>query len=265
MWNRGPSVFWGGVLVIVGVLFLLANTGVLENVNWDYVWPILLIALGGWLILARIGPGGASADVDTAEPREELSKAKLEVAVGSGRLEVRSAALGDELYRAHIEHAGTAPEVRLDRATGVLRISQRLDWFAGARRLRIDAKVTDAIPWEVSCSTGAIRGEFDFSTAELTAFECRTGASQIDLNVAAPKGNVPIRIEGGALTINITRPAGAAVRVQASGGAVQIRADGSRLDGIGTRDWRSHEFDAAVNGYDVTVQGGALRVNVGTR
>jgi cell wall-active antibiotic response 4TMS protein YvqF len=265
MWYRGPSLFWGGVLVIVGVLFLLANTGVLENVDWNYIWPVILIALGVWLILARIGPGGATAEVDSAEPREVLTKAKLEIAVGSGRIEVRSAALGDQLYKTHIEHGGTAPEVKLDRANGIVRISQRLDWFAGARRVRVQAQVTDAIPWEVSCSTGAIRGEFDFSATELTAFDCRTGASQIDLSLAAPKGNAPIRIEGGALTVNIVRPAGAAIRVVASGGAVQIRADGVHLDGIGTRDWHSQEFDAAVNGYDVSVQGGALRVNVSTR
>src|SRR5437867_2237975 len=262
MWNRGPSVFWGGALVILGVLFLLANTGVLENVDWNYVWPVLLIAFGLWLIAARIGPGSASADVDSAEPREELSKARLEIAVGSGRIEVHSAALGDQLYKAHIQHAGSPPEVRLDRATGTVRISQRLDWFAGSRRLRIEAQVTDAIPWEFGCSTGAIRGDFDFSSTELTGFECRTGASQIDLNLAVPKGNVPIRIEGGALTVNIVRPAGSAIRVQASGGAVQLRGDGARLDGIGTREWRSNEFDAAVEGYDVTVQGGALSVNI---
>ncbi|HEX9364643.1 MAG TPA: DUF5668 domain-containing protein [Candidatus Dormibacteraeota bacterium] len=265
MWNRGPSIFWGGVLVVLGLLFLLANTGILENVNWDYVWPVLLIALGLWLLAARIGPGGATADVDSAEPREELSKAKLEIAVGSGRIEVRSASIGDELYKTHIEHGGTAPEVRLDRASGTVRISQRPGWFAGARRLRIDTQVTEAIPWEVSCSTGAIRGEFDFSMGELSAFECRTGASQIDLNLGTPKGNVPIRIEGGALTVNIVRAAGAAIGVQASGGAVQIQADGAHLDGIGSREWRSHEFDAAVDGYDVTVQGGALKVNVSTR
>src|SRR2546425_9391402 len=265
MWNRGPSVFWGGALVILGVLFLLANTGLLENINWDYIWPVLLIALGLWLIAARIGPGSASADVDSAEPREELSKARLEIAVGSGRIEVRSAALGDQLYKAHIQHAGSPPEVRLDRATGTVRISQRLDWFAGARRLRIDAQVSDAIPWEVRCSTGAIRGDFNLSTTSITAFECRTGASQVTLDVGAPKGIVPLRIEGGALTVNIARPAGAALKVEASGGAVNLHVDGSHHSGIGSRDWRSPGYDSAADRYEVTVSGGALRVNISAR
>ncbi len=265
MWNRNPSVFWGGVLVIAGVLFLLANLNVLQNVTWDLVWPVFLIALGVWLVAARIGPGGASMDVDSSEPREGLDRAKLEVAVGAGRLEVRSAALDEQLYRVHIEHGGAKPEVSLDRASGTVRISQRVDWFMGARRLRIDANLTDAIPWEVSCSTGAIRGEFDFSAVRLTGFVCRTGASTIDLTLGTPTGSVPIRVEGGALRVSITRPAGVAVGVQASGGAVQLRGDGTRQDGLGTRAWKSDGYDTATTRYDVTVSGGSVNVDVSGR
>lgn len=265
MWNRNPSVFWGGLLVIAGVLFLLANLNVLQNVNWDVVWPILLIAVGVWLLAARLGPGGASMDVDSAEPRGGLDRAKLEVAVGAGRVDVRATPLDDQLYRVHIDHAGATPEVRLDRASGTLRISQRVDWFMGARRLRIDATLTDAIPWDVSCTTGAIRGDFDLSAARLSGFVCRTGASTIDLGLATPTGTVPIRIEGGALRVSITRPAGVAVQVQASGGAVQLRADGTRQDGLGTRTWKSDGYDAAAARYDVTVSGGTLNVDVAGR
>jgi Domain of unknown function (DUF5668) len=262
VWNRNPSIFWGGLLVIVGVLFLLANLGVFSNLNWDVVWPIFLIALGVWLLAGRIGPGGSSMDVDSAEPREALDKAKLEVAVGAGRVHVGSEPLGDQLYRVHIEHGGAAPEVRLDRATGTVRISQRVDWFMGARRLQVDARLSDAIPWEVSCSTGAIRGDFDLTSARLAGFSCRTGASRIDLNLGAPKGIVPVRVEGGALTVSVTRPAGVPVQVQASGAGVQLHVDGTRMDGIGTRSWKSDGFDAAADRYELTISGGALNVDV---
>lgn len=263
MWSRGPSLFWGVVLVVIGVLFLLANLDV--NINWNVAWPLVLIGIGVWLVIARIGPGGGSADVDTAEPRDGLTRGRFELAVGSGRIAVRSAPLGDQLFRLHIEHSGTAPEVRMDRATGTVRISQRLDWFAGARRLRVQAQLSDAIPWDVSCSTGAIRGEFDVSSTSLGSFECKTGASQIGLTVSSPKGTVPVKVEGGALTVELLRPAGAPVRVLATGGAVQLRADGDRQEGIGPREWRSPGFDSASDRYDVTVQGGALSVRVGSR
>ena len=130
MWNRSPSIFWGLVLVVLGVLFLLSNLDI--NINWNIVWPVVLIALGVWLLVARVGPGGASAGLDSAESRDGLTKAKLEVAVGSGRIDVRSADIGEQLYRIHIEHAGTAPEVNLDRATGTVRISQPIAFHSSA-------------------------------------------------------------------------------------------------------------------------------------
>ena len=52
---RNPSVFWGVILIGVGILLLLANTGVLESINWDYIWPLVLIAIGVWLISRRLG------------------------------------------------------------------------------------------------------------------------------------------------------------------------------------------------------------------
>ncbi len=261
-WTRNPSIFWGGVLVILGVLFLLANTGVLDNVSWDVIWPIILIAVGAWMIVARIGPGGSQADVDGSEALDGLPRAKLEIAVGAGRVDVRAAALGDRLYQLHIDHAGSAPEVRLDRATGTLRISQPVGWFTGMRRMRVEAQLSDSIPWDLSCSTGAIRGDFDLSSATLTGFECKTGASRIDLRLPAPKGQVPIRVDGGALTVDLTRPAASAVRVLVSAGAVHLKADGVRQDGIGSREWRSTGYDTAADRYEVSVAGGAADVTV---
>src|SRR5215831_7202776 len=265
MWNRSPAIFWGGALVVVGLLFLLANLGVLTNLTWDIIWPVALIAIGAWLIVARVGPGGSAANVDSAESREGIERARLEVSVGAGRLEVRSAALDDQLYRVHIEHAGSPPDVRLDRASGTVRISQRVDWFMGARRFNLDARLAEAIPWELSCSTGAIRGDFDLSSTQVTGFACRTGASELNLGLGTPKGTVPIKVDGGAVTVNISRPSAVAVSVQASGGAVQLRADGLRQDGLGSRTWRSQGYDAAADRYDVSISGGAVNVDVSGR
>ena len=263
MWGRNPSVIWGGILVIIGVLFLLSNLNI--NIRWDIVWPIFLIAVGVWFVAARIGPGGNYADVDSAEARDGISQATLDLALGAGTVNVRSASLDDQLYKAHIEHAGASPDVRLDRATGTLKISSRFDWFMGARRFRLDTQLSDAVPWSVRCATGAIRGEFDLSTTQLTGFDCRTGASRITVNLPAPKGVVPVRIDGGALRVDLIRPSGAAIKVQSTGGALQLRADGAHQDGFGNREWRSTGFDGAADRYEVSVAGGALNVNVSTR
>ncbi len=266
MRSRAPGYFWGVVLVLLGLVFLAANTGLLDSVNWNVAWPLVLIVLGIWLLVARAGPGRASAIVDVSEPRESLTSARFEIAVGAAQIDVRSASLADQLYRVHIDHSGPEAEVRLDRSTGTVRVSQPVTWAIGAgRRLRIDAQLSDALPWNISCSTGAGRGVFDLASGQTAGFECKTGASRIELNLPAPKGEVPIRIDGGGLRVEIGRPKGTAMRCQATGGAVRLTADGMRQDGIGSREWRSQGFDAAADRYEVTVAGGATTVDVEER
>jgi cell wall-active antibiotic response 4TMS protein YvqF len=48
--------FWPGVLIVLGVYFLLYNLGVLWWLRGDIFWPLVLIAIGAWLILRRARP-----------------------------------------------------------------------------------------------------------------------------------------------------------------------------------------------------------------
>ena len=40
------NMFIGIVLLLLGVSFLLKNLGVLTDVTWSIVWPIILVVLG---------------------------------------------------------------------------------------------------------------------------------------------------------------------------------------------------------------------------
>jgi hypothetical protein len=44
--HRKRVPFWGLILIIIGVLALLVNLKIIPSLNWDIVWPILLILLG---------------------------------------------------------------------------------------------------------------------------------------------------------------------------------------------------------------------------
>jgi len=41
------------VLILVGAYFLLRNVGLLNWLRADIFWPLVLIAIGVWLILRR--------------------------------------------------------------------------------------------------------------------------------------------------------------------------------------------------------------------
>jgi len=52
MSNNNQNLMGGIVLLIIGGYFLLRNLGwVPMYIDWDLIWPIGLIGLGGWLIL----------------------------------------------------------------------------------------------------------------------------------------------------------------------------------------------------------------------
>ena len=265
-WWR-PSYFWGGVLVVAGVLALLANLHLLDNLDWNYVWPVVLIALGVWLLAVRVLPGDiggplAGAPLDRSEARNGLAKARLDIGLGSVRVDMRGAAIGDQLYHARIDYHGRPPDVELDRATGTVRISHPGSWMMGGwGRVKLDMQLSDAIPWEVELKTGTARGTIDLSTAKLARFESDSGSSKIDISVPQPVGEVPIRVEGGSVGVRLRRPPGASVHINASGGSVRLVADGVRQRGFGNVTWHSGA-DSAGDRYEARFSGGSVAVDV---
>ena len=54
--RRSNQFLWAALLIILGVLLLLANTGVLPSISWrslGWLWPVLLVVLGIELIVTR--------------------------------------------------------------------------------------------------------------------------------------------------------------------------------------------------------------------
>jgi phage shock protein C len=51
--SRPPGLWGGIILIVVGAYFLLANLGIFNNVHWEIVLPVILIALGLLLLLRR--------------------------------------------------------------------------------------------------------------------------------------------------------------------------------------------------------------------
>ncbi len=53
-YRRG--VLAGGVLIVLGIFFLLANLGLLDWWRWDVFWPVALIGLGLLILVQRLRP-----------------------------------------------------------------------------------------------------------------------------------------------------------------------------------------------------------------
>ena len=44
----------GGVLVALGVLFLVSNLGIFSSIRWELVWPVAIIVLGLTILIPSI-------------------------------------------------------------------------------------------------------------------------------------------------------------------------------------------------------------------
>jgi hypothetical protein len=258
--------FWGGLLVVIGVIALLGNLHLLNNLDWNYLWPVILIGLGVWLMAVRMLPGRAETyggAVDHSDLKESLSRATLQVGLGSARIDVRSAPLGEQLYRAHIEHRGHAPDVQLERQTGTVRIAHTGTWMLeGWGRVKLDVQLSDSLPWAIDLDCGSLKGGVDLRSGKLSAFESEAGSARLDLDVPRPGGQVPIRLEGGSVRANIRRSRGAAARVNASGGSISVTADGARQGGFGQVSWSTPGADTAPDRYEMRFSGGSVKVDL---
>ncbi len=295
---RYRSFFWPAVLILVGVVALLVNTGQIaldRLVLLTDLWPLILIVVGIELIVRRsvhgttgdiaaaliivlaivgaavyvaIAPNPVATQSMTASGEVGgLSEASADISAGAATITVQgSSDLGSNLYRAHIDYSGPKPEVRLDRSSGVLSISQKgssFPWIEN-RRFVLKLEVNPGVPWSITLNTGASTTTINLPQVHVTGVTIHTGASRDDITLGTPSGIVPVEVNGGALMVNVHRPRGTAASVSVSGGAVTLRADGRDQHGIGDLKYESDGFSSAPSGYRVEVNGGACTVTLDT-
>ena len=295
---RNRSFFWPVILILTGVIALVAETGAISIGRLDRLaelWPVVLIVIGLELMSRRVLEGstrdlatvlivlvalGAAAAyvavrgpvsdttqiLDSSDTVGSLNQAALDVSAGAATMTVEgSSALGSDLYRAHIEYAGSKPEVSLDRSTGTLRILQSNDvGFFASRRFVLDLQINSAVSWNISADTGSTNTSLRLSSIKVGSIKLNAGASRTDITLGRPTGIVRIGVDGGAITLHLHRPSQSEAFVHVSGGALSLNADGRQLHGIGDESWQSNGYVGAADAYQVDVNGGASMVTVDT-
>jgi hypothetical protein len=298
MRTRYRSFFWPLILIVIGLIALLVDLNVISAdrlYRLADLWPLILVVIGLELIARRalhgvavdvatalilliaagaavgyvsVGPAipGGTQTFDTSDPIGNLNAATLQVDVGAVNMTVTgNSSLGSDLYRAHIQYSGPKPTVTLDKSSGNLRITQQ-GGFAifGNRRFVVDLQINPAATWSIIVHSGAATDTFNLTTVKVGSIELSTGASREDIILGPPKGIVPIRMNGGALTVHVHRPSAIEVSAHVTGGAVNLTADGHHEGGVGNLSWQSDGFGTATDAYRIEVSGGASTVSVDT-
>lgn len=231
------SIFWGSVLIVMGGLFLLDNFGLLPVRAWSLFWPLALIGLGA-LTLVGVMRRNVRHETTAAEiALDGAARARVTVHHGAGVLRVHSGAKPGMLANGSFA-GGLAPSTRregdllvvdLKPDTDVVAFATPWNWGPGGA-YDWDLALTDTVPLDVSFETGASESHIDLSGLKLSGMSLKTGASSTVLTLSAkPVGTCPVRIEGGATSVEATIPAGVEAFVRSESGLADVQVNRARF------------------------------------
>jgi DNA-binding MarR family transcriptional regulator len=198
-----------------------------------------------------------SGDIASAT---QLQHARLVFVNGAHKVTLRGAAQA-ELYQAAFE----APEPQLQMQGSSLQFRYPRFALFGRGRGTGTLSLSSAASWHVEVRGGAYECTFDLRELTLTGLGLFSGASRLELSLGQPRGLVPIRITSGAVDVTIRRPTGTPTQLLVPTGGTHMRLD-ERYEPLASPElrWQTPGFDAASDGYVISVEGGASKLSVGS-
>jgi hypothetical protein len=260
---RRGAFWWGLVIIICGVLFLLEALGIITINVWGLILPILVIALGAWILWGTLARRSVKTE-HVNVPLDGFTQARIRIRHGAGRLEVNAGAGESSLLEG--DCAGGA-ELTSRRTNDALEVSisafNRAFSFGWLPEYRADwnLKLAQGVPLALSFDTGAADTRIDLSQLLVTQIRFHSGASSTRLTLPAHAGQTTAEFKTGAASLELRIPPGVAARIQASGGLSSITVDKYRFPRSGNV-YQSADYAAAANKVDIRVEMGVGSVNI---
>lgn len=298
MHNSRPNLFWPIILIGVGVLLLLDNSGALRHSPWAVIWslwPLLLIAAGLYVLLGRGGAlqssiaggllaaaivgavlflsitdipgldlGGRTQTQHIAHPLGNIRNAELNFSFGSGRYNVSALSDSTNLIEGDLTYNGNLNfdvSGSGDRVRVTLNSSGAFFFGIGGGddwNIGLNRNAT----YELNLDLGSGGADLDFSDLPLSGGTIDSGSGGATLSL--PAGRYTLRIDGGSGSIDIRVPREAEVRVEYQHGSGGFFSSVSRLavDGYDDFDAETSGFASAENAITLVIDGGSGSIGI---
>jgi len=258
---RRNEFFWGGALIVVGVLLLL---GILFQVNvWALIGPLFLIALGVWVIWGIYRRPAAAPAESAAVPLEGAGRARIKVHHGAGRLVIGAGAEAGNLLdgnfagglRVQARHEQDQLEVELHpgRTWG--------PWVVGTPGLAWNLRLNPDVPLSLKLETGGNEALLDLTELQVQELRLSTGASSTEVLLPAHAGVTMVKVGAGVATVRLRVPEGVAARFKFEGGLATANVDTNRFPRVG-KAYCSPDYDTATNKVEIKVEAGVGSVDL---
>lgn len=251
-WNVG-SVFWGLLLIMIGVLFLLDNLDVV-TVNFNNVWqlwPVFIIGAGlsllslkGWFgalvsfvaAIAVLGlvafavvdnPWYSSLQGNTATTQTQSvsleGAKKIDATIDAGAATITFNSSDTEKGVTVTQDSTNLTLEKAAETKGDTRhvtfnsTSPKGFWLNGSSNT-LNAVITRNVPAVLNVKTGATTVKGDLSGVRLAKLTIDAGASSVDLRLGAREARQEVDIDAGASKVVLSIPNSVGVRVESQGG-----------------------------------------------
>lgn len=260
---RRGEIFWGSLLVILGVLFFLKTAGYIAGDIFSWFWPFVVIGFGVWILLGGIV---MRSNYEHAEkfsvPLQDAKEASLSIDHGAGQIDLRSGAnAGDFLTGASGTGMNLSSRLNGDKLEVKIDAGPSFIPFIGPEGGVWQYHLNPDVPTVLAIQAGASRLDLDLSDLRVTHFSFDGGASRLNLTLPARVANALVDIEAGAASIDLRVPEGVAMRFRTkSVGSLNI--DETRFPRREGGIYQSADYDAAQYRAEVTIDGGATSIKI---
>ena len=258
---KRDGIFWGGILIVLGVLFLLQTQGLLKDV-FTWFWPFFLILLGGWIILGIYWRPSAEGGETFSIALDGAKEASIKFEHGAGQIDIRGGAPANELLNGS---AGRGMEFSSHKSGDKLeaKVSAGPSFipFIGPDSGVWHFRLNRDVPLYLRVEAGASQIEMDLSDLNVPHARLATGASTTHLTVPA-RGISLLDIEAGAATIDIRVPEGVAARIRVKQGVTSLNIDASRFPRLDNDMYQSSNYDQSPNRVEINVEAGLGAITI---
>ncbi|MCL4560244.1 MAG: DUF5668 domain-containing protein [Chloroflexi bacterium] len=264
---RSGRLFWGALILLVGLLFLLQNLGIVTGSIWGIIWPLVIILIGLQLLFGRVLYRNRYESQQLSIPLEGERQAAIEFQHGAGRLTVRAGSdpnlLLSGVFNGGVQHSSRREG---DRSRITLSSSAEIyfgfPWFFGPPPdLNWDVTLNPSTPLDLEFKTGASKSELDLRQLKVQYLRLGTGASSTDITLPENAGITQVRVSAGAASIGIRIPDKVAGRIEAKGGIASIHIDTTRFSQSGNV-YQSSDFETAANRADIFIEAGVGSIDI---